>query len=134
VLPVARGSQPRGAAYEAATVREPAPHTSLTALVKELTATQTEQRFDPMLLHFRERQRSEHQAIYDAANNRMIVFGGSDDVQNFDDFWVLTKANGLVALQPGPKSLQRAARQKDQSHSEWSREFARVPHQPLSGL
>jgi hypothetical protein len=36
-------------------------------------------------------------AVYDAANNRMIVFGGlgSDGEQLFSDLWVLTNANGL---------------------------------------
>jgi galactose oxidase-like protein/Kelch motif protein len=40
-----------------------------------------------------------HTAVYDAANNRMIVFGGApapdpDDI-GFNDVWVLTYANGL---------------------------------------
>jgi hypothetical protein len=37
-----------------------------------------------------------HCAVYDAANNRMIVFGGLDLLQqHFDDVWVLSNANGL---------------------------------------
>lgn len=38
--------------------------------------------------------RSNHQAIYDAANNRMIVFGGYS-TQSLTDVWALTNANGL---------------------------------------
>jgi hypothetical protein len=36
-------------------------------------------------------------AVYDAANNRMIVFGGLglDGEQLFSDLWVLTNANGI---------------------------------------
>ena len=41
--------------------------------------------------------RSNQTAVYDAANNRMTVFGGlgSDGEQLFSDVWVLTNANGL---------------------------------------
>ena len=42
--------------------------------------------------------RSGHSAIYDAANNRMTVYGGqtSNSVSNLlNDFWVLTNANGI---------------------------------------
>lgn len=37
--------------------------------------------------------RSNHAAIYDAANNRMIVFGGYS-TQSLTDVWALTNANG----------------------------------------
>jgi Galactose oxidase, central domain len=33
--------------------------------------------------------------VYDATNNRMIVFSGDNDLQQFSDVWVLTNANGL---------------------------------------
>ncbi len=37
-----------------------------------------------------------HSAVYDAASNRMIIFGGGNNLgQNFDDVWVLSNANGL---------------------------------------
>ncbi len=36
-----------------------------------------------------------HVAAYDAANNRMIVYGGSDGKINLSDTWVLTNANGV---------------------------------------
>jgi hypothetical protein len=36
-----------------------------------------------------------HTAVYDAANNRMIIFGGGSLTQNFSDVWVLSNANGL---------------------------------------
>jgi len=36
-----------------------------------------------------------HNAVYDAANNRMIVFSGDNQVAAFSDVWVLTNANGL---------------------------------------
>jgi len=42
--------------------------------------------------------RSGHSAIYDAANNRMTIYGGqtSNSVSNLlNDFWVLTNANGM---------------------------------------
>ena len=42
--------------------------------------------------------RSGHSAIYDAANNRMTIYGGqtSNSVSNLlNDFWVLTNANGV---------------------------------------
>ena len=41
--------------------------------------------------------RSNQTTVYDAANNRMIVFGGlgMDGEQLFSDVWVLTNANGL---------------------------------------
>jgi hypothetical protein len=38
-----------------------------------------------------------HNGVYDATNNRMIVFGGTNDesVTDFNDVWVLSNANGL---------------------------------------
>ena len=39
--------------------------------------------------------RSDHTAVYDATNNRMVVFGGNTATQVFSDVWVLTNANGL---------------------------------------
>jgi hypothetical protein len=40
-----------------------------------------------------------HSAVYDSANNRMIVFGGRSDygfkIQSLNDVWVLSHANGL---------------------------------------
>jgi hypothetical protein len=36
-----------------------------------------------------------HTAVYDSANNRMIIFGGSNATQLFYDVWVLSNANGL---------------------------------------
>jgi hypothetical protein len=43
--------------------------------------------------------RTRHTAVYDGANNRMIVFAGQNgrggDCQTFPDVWVLTNANGL---------------------------------------
>jgi len=40
--------------------------------------------------------RLRHNAVYDSANNRMIVFGGNDCFStNFGDVWVLSNANGL---------------------------------------
>ncbi len=39
-----------------------------------------------------------HQAVYDPASNRMIVFGGTNCLGSFyNDVWVLTNANGLPA-------------------------------------
>jgi hypothetical protein len=47
-------------------------------------------------------EREDHSAVYDAANNRMVVFGGwaqtKELVQKyFNDVWVLNNANGLSA-------------------------------------
>ena len=41
--------------------------------------------------------RGDHSAVYDAANNRMVVFGGwvTSPERYFNDSWVLTNANGL---------------------------------------
>ncbi len=39
--------------------------------------------------------RNEHTAVYDAANNRMMVFGGNNAGAYSSDVWVLTNANGL---------------------------------------
>jgi hypothetical protein len=38
--------------------------------------------------------RETHTAVYDAANNRMIIFGGFNATTAFNDVWVLTDANG----------------------------------------
>jgi len=44
-------------------------------------------------------QRSQHSAVYDATNNRLIVFGGSGSCNEYaawkNDVWVLSNANGL---------------------------------------
>lgn len=49
--------------------------------------------------------RSGHSAVYDAANNRMIIFGGCEGAcfPTANDVWVLTNANGLGGL---PQWLQ----------------------------
>jgi hypothetical protein len=39
--------------------------------------------------------RSNHAAVYDAATNRMIVFGGEGNAGALSDTWVLSNANGL---------------------------------------
>src|SRR5205807_4899288 len=39
--------------------------------------------------------RAFHAAVYDAASNRMIVFGGSQASQLSNDVWVLSNANGF---------------------------------------
>jgi len=39
--------------------------------------------------------RSLSSAVYDAANNRMTIFGGSSGATLFGDAWVLSNANGL---------------------------------------
>jgi hypothetical protein len=39
--------------------------------------------------------RGGHTAVYDAANNTMTIFGGFDEVLEFNDVWVLSHANGL---------------------------------------
>jgi len=39
--------------------------------------------------------RATHNAVYDAANNRMIIFGGSTANVLLNDVWVLSNANGL---------------------------------------
>jgi hypothetical protein len=36
-----------------------------------------------------------HSAVYDAASNRMTIFGGGDGIQNLNDTWFLVNANGL---------------------------------------
>jgi len=38
--------------------------------------------------------RAQHTAIYDAANNRMVVFGGHSSHYNFDDVWALDLTPG----------------------------------------
>jgi len=56
-----------------------------------------------------------HTAVYDAANNRMIVYGGSATRQsNLSDTWVLSNANGLggaafwTLTVPGGNAQQRS--------------------------
>jgi len=39
--------------------------------------------------------RSGHSAVYDNANDRMIIFGGTDGTTTFADTWILTFANGI---------------------------------------
>ncbi len=39
--------------------------------------------------------RSDHAAVYDVANNRMIIFGGFGPSGNLSDVWVLSKADGV---------------------------------------
>jgi hypothetical protein len=39
--------------------------------------------------------RSTHSAVYDSANNRMVVFGGGTSTVYVNDVWVLENANGL---------------------------------------
>ena len=39
--------------------------------------------------------RAGHKAVYDAADNRMIVFGGGGSTGIFSDTWVLSNANGM---------------------------------------
>ncbi len=51
--------------------------------------------------------RANHTALYDIANNRMIIFGGvcgytnTDPNQECNDVWVLSSPNGLSAPEPG---------------------------------
>jgi hypothetical protein len=63
--------------------------------------------------------RSSASAIYDQANNRMILYGGNEQCESADsDLWVLTNANGLggtpgwiqlsPAGGPGPRTLHSA--------------------------
>jgi hypothetical protein len=61
--------------------------------------------------------REAHTAVYDAANNRLVVFGGRDGVGPLNDVWVLTNANGLggtptwaqLAPTGGPPSARELA-------------------------
>ncbi len=39
--------------------------------------------------------RSQHSAVYDSVNSRMIIFGGIPGVNDLNDVWVLSNANGL---------------------------------------
>jgi hypothetical protein len=63
--------------------------------------------------------RTYHTAVYDATNNRMTIFGGSDNANNvptyathYNDVWVLSYANGLggtsawTQLSPTPDPTQ----------------------------
>jgi hypothetical protein len=67
--------------------------------------------------------RSNHSAVYDSANNRMIIYGGNSDygIDNpdydfvaYSDVWVLSNANGLggspVWTQLHPKGFQPVGR------------------------
>jgi len=67
-----------------------------------------------------------HEAIYDAVNNRMIVFGGENATQSFTDVWALTNANGTggsaawVQLTPSggpPESLNGGVVVYDQTNN-----------------
>ena len=67
-----------------------------------------------------------HEAIYDAVNNRMIVFGGENATQSLTDVWVLTNANGMAGspawtqLSPGgwtPESLNGSVAVYDQKNN-----------------
>jgi len=40
--------------------------------------------------------RREHAAVYDAANDRLIVFGGRNGSQTFNDTWLLIDASGVT--------------------------------------
>jgi hypothetical protein len=40
--------------------------------------------------------RSGQSAVYDPNTNRMIIYGGTNQFNGFDDVWVLTDANGLA--------------------------------------
>ena len=40
--------------------------------------------------------RREHASVYDAANDRLIVFGGRSGSQTFNDTWLLTDASGVT--------------------------------------
>ena len=59
--------------------------------------------------------RSGHSAVYDAADNRMIVFGGTTGKGALGETWVLASANGLVGtpswdpLVPGSENAPRRA-------------------------
>jgi len=58
--------------------------------------------------------REDHVAIYNAASNRMLIFGGWDGPHYFNDVWVLEKANGLGApswLAVKPSGVPPAARE-----------------------
>ncbi len=39
--------------------------------------------------------RGNHTAVYDPASNTMIIFGGTDATDQFNDVWVLSNANGV---------------------------------------
>lgn len=40
--------------------------------------------------------RKEHASVYDATNDRLIIFGGRSSTQYFNDTWVLTNASGTT--------------------------------------
>jgi hypothetical protein len=70
--------------------------------------------------------RANHNAVYDAAHNRMIVFSGDNGVVGFSDVWVLTNANGLggtpawIQLSPTggpPDALDGSTAVYDPSHN-----------------
>jgi hypothetical protein len=67
-----------------------------------------------------------HEAVYDAVNNRMIVFGGENPNQSLTDVWALTNANGMsgspawIQLTPTggpPESLDGAVVVYDQTNN-----------------
>jgi hypothetical protein len=64
--------------------------------------------------------RNNHSAVYDAANNRMIIFGGCmfGCTPALNDVWVLTNANGLGAGTPTwtPLPVSGTAPSPRQSH------------------
>jgi hypothetical protein len=42
-----------------------------------------------------------HTAVYNAANNRMVVFAGNDSSNDLNDTWVLTSASGVIDIPVG---------------------------------
>jgi hypothetical protein len=56
-------------------------------------------------------KRAEHTAVYDSANQRMIVFGGYDGTQYFNDVWSLSLAPGAEGWAPlAPTGMAPAKR------------------------
>ena len=76
-----------------------------------------------------------HSAVYDQANNRMIIFGGCADAYCYaplNDTWVLTNANGSggtpawIELSPtgnlpSPRTAKRGLRPDEQPHDRLQR-------------
>jgi hypothetical protein len=60
------------------------------------------------------RPRAAHSAVYDRVSNRMVIFGGRDELSWFDDVWVLIHANGVGGeprwLELRPQGARPAAR------------------------
>src|SRR5207245_9458121 len=46
--------------------------------------------------------------VYDAANNRLITFGGNEPCSKTNDVWVLSNANGLGGTPAWPQLTFRA--------------------------